>query len=79
MECIIQVFNLQESKRASAIDSCQAKDMSGQADSDLPLQLSTIPNKPTCHVPANKAGSAGYVQANFEGLPADSPAKACLS
>ncbi|CAE7857083.1 unnamed protein product [Symbiodinium microadriaticum] len=79
MECIIQVFNLQESKRASAIDSCQAKDMSGQADSDLPLQLSTIPNKPTCHVPANKAGSAGYVQANFEGLPADSPAKACVA
>jgi len=79
MECIIQVFNLEESKRASAIDSCQAKDMSEQADSDLPLQLSTIPNKPTCHVPANKAGSAGYVQANFEGLPADSPAKACVA
>ena len=79
MECIIQVFNLEESKRASAIDSCQAKDMSAQADSDLPLQLSTIPDKPTCHVPANKAGSAGYVQANFEGLPADSPAKACVA
>jgi len=79
MECIIQVFNLEESKRASAIDSCQAKDMSAQADSDLPLQLSTIPTKPTCHVPANKAGSAGYVQANFDGLPADSPAKACVA
>ena len=62
MECIIQVFNLEESKRASAIDSCQAKDMSGQADSDLPLQLSTIPNKPTCHVPKNKAGSAGQIR-----------------
>ena len=36
--------------------------MSGQADSDLPLQLSTIPNKPTCHVPKNKAGSAGQIR-----------------
>ena len=57
--------------------------MTAQADSDLQLQLSTIPKKPTCRVPANKAGSegyVGYVQANFEPACGQSgQAKACVA
>ena len=51
MECIIQVFNLEESKRASAIDSCQAKDMSAPATSPqtrLAVQGTCRPTSRAC-------------------------------
>ena len=79
MECIIKVFELEEAQRTNAMDTCQAADMNTKADADLPLQLSSQPAQPACQVPSDSAGSTAYIKANYDGLPADAPAKGCVA
>ena len=76
---MIKVFELPEGDRANAIDQCQLKDVAKQSDQDLTLQFPVKPGKPSCQIPTDPAGSSAYKTANYNSLPAEAPAKACVA
>ncbi|CAE7548985.1 unnamed protein product [Symbiodinium sp. CCMP2592] len=79
MECLIKAFFVAEADRPAAIDKCQAIDTKAQASADLKLVEPTLATKPSCPVPTDAAGTAGYRSAQYDSLPAEAPAKECVA